>query len=168
MRCTHQSLPRCAKPGDMTAIVTQVLSGTVEPPDILVGGTPCQAFSVAGSRDSLSDTRQLSLEFVRLANAIDTCNAESSRNHQPSLFGKMCRGFYRPTTMPSDVSWPQLLGLQSQSSRQGGDGRVRVWCMDQSAKRHGASLMLNFSDCPSVASASSLSRRRPPPIRGTF
>lgn len=59
--------------GDMTAIAVQVLSGAVEPPDILVGGTPCQAFSVAGSRDSLSDTRgQLSLEFVRLANAIDT------------------------------------------------------------------------------------------------
>lgn len=40
--------------------------------DILVGGTPCQAFSVAGLRRSLDDSRgNLSLEFVRLADAID-------------------------------------------------------------------------------------------------
>ena len=40
--------------------------------DVLVGGTPCQAFSVAGLRNSLSDERgNLSLEFVRLGDAID-------------------------------------------------------------------------------------------------
>jgi DNA (cytosine-5)-methyltransferase 1 len=40
--------------------------------DILVGGTPCQAFSVAGLRQSLDDDRgNLTLEFVRLADAID-------------------------------------------------------------------------------------------------
>ena len=40
--------------------------------DVLVGGTPCQAFSVAGLRRSLDDSRgNLSLEFVRLADAID-------------------------------------------------------------------------------------------------
>ena len=36
--------------------------------DVLVGGTPCQAFSVAGLRRSLNDERgNLSLEFVRAA-----------------------------------------------------------------------------------------------------
>lgn len=40
--------------------------------DMLVGGTPCQGFSLAGLRGSLSDDRSnLCLEFVRLANAID-------------------------------------------------------------------------------------------------
>jgi DNA (cytosine-5)-methyltransferase 1 len=40
--------------------------------DVLVGGTPCQAFSVAGLRQSLADDRgNLTLEFVRLADAID-------------------------------------------------------------------------------------------------
>lgn len=40
--------------------------------DVLIGGTPCQAFSVAGLRGGLKDARgNLSLEFVRLANAID-------------------------------------------------------------------------------------------------
>jgi DNA (cytosine-5)-methyltransferase 1 len=43
--------------GDMTAIAAKVLSGEVEAPDVLVGGTPCQAFSVAGLRAGLEDQR---------------------------------------------------------------------------------------------------------------
>jgi DNA (cytosine-5)-methyltransferase 1 len=40
--------------------------------DMLCGGTPCQAFSVAGLRQSLADDRgNLTLQFVLLANAID-------------------------------------------------------------------------------------------------
>jgi len=59
--------------GDMTAIAARVLSGEVEAPDVLVGGTPCQAFSVAGLRAGLTDQRgQLTLRFMELANAIDS------------------------------------------------------------------------------------------------
>lgn len=48
--------------------------------DILVGGTPCQAFSVAGKRASLADERgSLSLEFVRLADAIDNLRLGAGR-----------------------------------------------------------------------------------------
>ena len=64
--------PEVPNLGDMTKIRDRILSGEVEAPDILVGGTPCQAFSVAGARKSLDDDRgQLTLEYVRLANAID-------------------------------------------------------------------------------------------------
>lgn len=53
--------------GDFTKIDTTKL-GRV---DILCGGTPCQAFSVAGLRKSLADDRgNLSLEFVRLAHEL--------------------------------------------------------------------------------------------------
>ncbi|PRC92652.1 C-5 cytosine-specific DNA methylase [Solimicrobium silvestre] len=59
--------------GDMTQIAHLVRDGFVEAPDVLVGGTPCQAFSIAGLRNSLDDMRgQLTLSFVDLANAIDT------------------------------------------------------------------------------------------------
>lgn len=68
--------------GDFTAIRDKVTAGTVEAPDVLVGGTPCQAFSVAGLRRSLDDKRgQLTLEFVRLANAIDSIR--SLRGQRP-------------------------------------------------------------------------------------
>lgn len=58
--------------GDMTKIARQVLNGAAEAPDVLCGGTPCQAFSVAGLRQSLGDARGgLTLKFVELADAID-------------------------------------------------------------------------------------------------
>lgn len=58
--------------GDMTTIARRVLAGEVDAPDVFTGGTPCQAFSVAGLRKSLDDDRgNLSLKFVELADAID-------------------------------------------------------------------------------------------------
>lgn len=58
--------------GDMTLLVARVQSGEIEAPDVLVGGTPCQAFSLAGLRAGLNDPRgQLVLRFLELANAID-------------------------------------------------------------------------------------------------
>jgi DNA (cytosine-5)-methyltransferase 1 len=58
--------------GDMTLLPERILSGEVEAPDVFCGGTPCQAFSVAGLRNSLDDARgTLSLVFCEIANAID-------------------------------------------------------------------------------------------------
>ena len=52
--------------------------------DVLVGGTPCQAFSVAGLRQSLSDDRgNLTLEYVRLADAVD--DLRRARGEQPAI-----------------------------------------------------------------------------------
>lgn len=59
--------------GDMTTLTARILSGDVEAPDVFCGGTPCQAFSVAGLRKSLADARgKLSLVFCEIANAIDS------------------------------------------------------------------------------------------------
>ena len=64
--------PHVPNHGDMTKLEARILSGEIEAPDILVGGTPCQAFSVAGLRNSLADDRgNLTLVLVRILNAID-------------------------------------------------------------------------------------------------
>lgn len=69
--------PEVTNLGDMTKIAYAVRAGDVEAPDVLVGGTPCQAFSIAGLREGLSDDRgQLTLSYVELANAIDAKRRE--------------------------------------------------------------------------------------------
>jgi DNA (cytosine-5)-methyltransferase 1 len=58
--------------GDMTRLPELIDTGLLEAPDVFCGGTPCQAFSVAGLRNSLDDARgNLSLTFCEIANAID-------------------------------------------------------------------------------------------------
>lgn len=58
--------------GDMTTLPKRIGLDGVEAPDVLCGGTPCQAFSVAGLRQSLDDSRgNLSLTFCEIADAID-------------------------------------------------------------------------------------------------
>ena len=70
--------------GDMTAIPRRVLAGEIEAPDMLCGGTPCQAFSVAGLRESLSDERgNLTLTFVEIADAID--HVRGRRGDEPAI-----------------------------------------------------------------------------------
>lgn len=58
--------------GDMTTLPERILSGEVEAPDVFCGGTPCQSFSIAGLRKSLSDARgNLALVFCEIADVID-------------------------------------------------------------------------------------------------
>ena len=66
--------------GDMTTLPERILSGEVEAPDLFCGGTPCQAFSVAGLRQSLDDARgNLSLTFCEIANAIDSVRSAGGK-----------------------------------------------------------------------------------------
>jgi len=70
--------------GDMTTLPARIASGEVDAPDVFCGGTPCQAFSVAGLRKSLDDARgNLSLTFCEIANEIDA--ARSIRGEQPAI-----------------------------------------------------------------------------------
>lgn len=62
--------------GDMTKLSALVLAGKIPAPDVLVGGTPCQAFSVAGMREGLTDPRgALTIKYVELADAVDYVRA---------------------------------------------------------------------------------------------
>ena len=76
--------PEVPNHGDMTTLQDRILSGEVEAPDVFCGGTPCQAFSVAGNRKSLDDARgNLSLTFCEIADAIDA--VRYVRNAEPAI-----------------------------------------------------------------------------------
>ena len=64
-RVLKHHYPAVPNVGDFTAIPARADC------DLLVGGTPCQAFSVAGLRGGLSDSRgNLALEFMRLTDRL--------------------------------------------------------------------------------------------------
>lgn len=64
--------PEIPNLGDMTALTEKILNREIPAPDVLVGGTPCQAFSVAGKRESLDDERgNLTLALIHILEAID-------------------------------------------------------------------------------------------------
>ncbi|CAM0047225.1 DNA methyltransferase [Vibrio phage K459] len=64
--------PAVANLGDMSLLPEAVRWGAIPAPDVLVGGTPCQAFSIAGKQESLADARGgLSLIYGDLLDAID-------------------------------------------------------------------------------------------------
>ena len=70
--------------GDMTKLPKMVSEGAIYAPDVLVGGTPCQAFSIAGMRGGLSDERGvLTIKYVELADAID--DIRSNRGEPESI-----------------------------------------------------------------------------------
>ena len=76
--------PNIPNLGDMTLLSERIASGEVEAPDVFCGGTPCQAFSVAGLRNSLDDHRgNLSLTFCEIANAIDS--VRTIRGEKPAI-----------------------------------------------------------------------------------
>jgi DNA (cytosine-5)-methyltransferase 1 len=96
--------------GDVTAVDWAPWRGTV---DVLVGGSPCQAFSVAGLRQSLQDPRgNLTLEFVRAADAIQPRiivweNVPGVLSTDDNAFGCFLAALVgSPAPIVFDAGWP--------------------------------------------------------------
>lgn len=71
--------------GDMNGIPQMIEKGVIDYPDLLCGGTPCQAFSLAGWKNGLNDDRgQLTLKYIDILNAID--KKRLSSNESRSVF----------------------------------------------------------------------------------
>jgi len=66
--------------GDMTTIPARIRNGEVPAPDVFIGGTPCQSFSVAGLRKGLADPRgQLTRTFVEILDALDDVRTQDGK-----------------------------------------------------------------------------------------
>lgn len=71
--------PSVPNHGDMLGIADKLMFDIAEPVDILVAGTPCQSFSLAGLRGSLSDERgNLTLELINILEANDYARGKPS------------------------------------------------------------------------------------------
>ncbi|MCL1988668.1 MAG: DNA cytosine methyltransferase [Firmicutes bacterium] len=67
-----EKYPTIPNYGDMTGLANKILEEKIAAPDLICGGTPCQAFSLAGWRQGLADDRgNLTLAFVDIVNATD-------------------------------------------------------------------------------------------------
>ena len=99
--------PTIPNVGDMTNIPELILQRKFEAPDLFCGGTPCQAFSLAGWKTGLADKRgQLTITFIEIANAIDEIrkkdkkgrsivlweNVEGVLNDKTNAFGNFIAG----------------------------------------------------------------------------
>ncbi|AXG74754.1 DNA (cytosine-5-)-methyltransferase [Flavobacterium arcticum] len=70
--------------GDMNSITEYIIQQKIDSPDIFCGGTPCQAFSLAGWKNGLTDERGLlTMKFIEIADAID--KVRTSLKKKPSI-----------------------------------------------------------------------------------
>lgn len=83
-RLLKEKYPNIANIGDMTKIPAMLKQNKITTPDIICGGTPCQAFSFAGWKNGLNDERgNLTLTFVDIINNNDALR--TNNNQEPSI-----------------------------------------------------------------------------------
>ncbi|WP_322737117.1 DNA cytosine methyltransferase [Delftia tsuruhatensis] len=150
--------PSAPNLGDMTAIARRVLAGDVAAPDVLCGGTPCQAFSVAGLRNSLADARgNLTLKFVELADAIDHVRLAAGKPPAGILWENV-PGVLSTKDNAFGCFLAGLAGEDEPLQPPGADGQTLVLCMDQRVQSHGGPWTPNISEWPNDAAVCSLSQ----------
>lgn len=83
-RVLAEKYPNIMNLGDMNNIPKKIDTGEIVAPDLICGGTPCQAFSLAGWKNGLNDERgNLTLRFVDIIESNDTMRKANGK--EPSI-----------------------------------------------------------------------------------
>ena len=100
--------------GDMNNISDLIRNGSIVAPEILCGGTPCQAFSLAGWKKGLIDKRGLlTLSFIDIADAIDEVRAKQKKDKAIVLWENV-EGVLKDKTNAFGIFISGLAGLDEE------------------------------------------------------
>lgn len=117
-----RNYPNIKNLGDMTNIANLIREKKVARPDLICGGTPCQAFSLAGFKNGLDDCRgNLTLTFVDIVNAndevrqeegLDDCvifweNVEGVLTDKTNAFGSLISSLAGLDEIVEQKKWPK-------------------------------------------------------------
>lgn len=81
--------PEVLNIGDMTLIAELVRGGLLHPSEVLVGGTPCQSWSISGLRGGMDDPRgRLTLSWIGILDALDEVRGHG--NEAVGLWENVC------------------------------------------------------------------------------
>jgi len=102
--------------GDMCDIPKKLQNNQIDTPDLICGGTPCQAFSLAGWKKGLDDHRgNLTLKFVDIIEEND--RVRSMKGLSPSLvFWENVEGVLRDKTNAFGCFLASLAGCDTEIS----------------------------------------------------
>ena len=108
LKCHYPNVPNL---GDMNDIPDKLKKRTIAAPDIICGGTPCQAFSLAGWKNGLNDNRgNLTLKFVDIVNACDEVRKANGES-QTVVFWENVEGVLTDKTNAFGCFVSSLAGL---------------------------------------------------------
>jgi DNA (cytosine-5)-methyltransferase 1 len=116
-RVLNEKYPEVPNLGDMKDIPKKILNGNIDTPDLICGGTPCQAFSFAGFQMGLNDNRgNLTLRFIDIINANDEVRHKKGLN-RTVVFWENVEGVLSDKTNAFGCLVSYLVGLDKPIER---------------------------------------------------
>lgn len=119
-RVLAEKYPSIPNLGDMNDIPEMIDQGKISAPDLICGGTPCQAFSLAGWQNGLNDDRgNLTLKFVDIIDSNDNVRL-SSGHPRCKVFWENVEGVLTDKTNAFGCLVSSLAGLNDVLTVKGG------------------------------------------------
>ena len=113
-RVLKHHYPNVSNYGDMVNLPNLIKTEKVDAPEMICGGTPCQAFSLAGWKKGLDDDRgQLTLKFIEIVDAVDFIRIKNGKNKTIVLWENV-EGVLKNRTNAFGIFISGLAGLNNE------------------------------------------------------